>query len=336
MRTLRTTLLTVFAVAAFLMISGFVPTMSRAFAAPADFIAEPVPSADTAAGYFKISAASGTRASGAVRLTNPGAKPVVVHAAAVDATTASLGGVSYALAAKAPKAVGRWIDLERSAIRLAAGEAATVRFSVAVPSDAAVGDHVGGVALWVKGAEGSETVAAAAGQAGATISTQTRRVIAVQIVVPGASRPALQVDGVSAAGRPAGMELDVAISDIGTQLTGDGTIHLELPGTEFVYDGAVGTSLPGTAFAYPVRWSTEPADGVYPAHVVLSYAGTTTEWTGEFRVGEEQQQELADRMVGAERAAGRSWTYVAVLAGGLVAIVVIGIAIGRRMRSRRP
>ena len=296
------------------------------------FVAEPEPGPDTTLGYFRIEIAPGTTVSQSVRLRNPGAETIVIHAAAVDTDTASLGGVSYDMATSKPAAAGKWIELDRQSVKLPPSQSARLSFSVTVPADVGPGDHVGGLALWVESKQKDATGSSGAGKAGASVSVQTRRIIAVQLVTPGALDPALEVQGVQAIGRPAGMYLDVAIAGVGTQLTGDGTLHLDLPGREFAYDGALGTSVPGTNMAYPVQWTTQPEDGVYPAHVVLTYAGKTTEWTGEFRVGSEQQEQLTDRLVGEETSSGGHKTIILIAVATLAGLIVVGVLIGRRPR----
>jgi len=221
-----------------------------------------------------------------------------------------------------------WISLERKSVTLAAGESEIVDFEVEVPRDADSGEHVGGISVWSPAGH-DVTDAAAPGQADAAVHIQTRRILAVQVNLPGASRPELVVSGIDAAARPDGLYLEIDIENAGRGLT-TGQGFVEIPAEGFHQSFDVDTFVPGTSIAYPVRWTDSAPEGEYEARVEIDFEGGTATWQGAFTVGKAVLQELAQRGVRAPDRSGFPWWAVTVAVGAVAIAAVVLI------RRRRP
>lgn len=258
-----------------------------------DFAVEPGPKSQTAegGGYFLIRADAGQRVGQSLNLRNESDRPLTLKLAAVDATTGQLGGVSYGLPDDPVERMGGWVSLDRTAVTLEPGEARAVRFEVSVPRDVSGGQHIAGIAVWALGDEAED-----GGDEAVSVVVRTRRIVAVQVDVPGPQDPELVVTGVEPAARPDGLYLEIQIENQGSAMTtGDGT--LEIPAQAFVEDFFVDTFVPGTSIGYPIKWTDDPREGVYDAHVEIDYEGRVAEWTGSFTVGDPVIAELQDRGV---------------------------------------
>jgi hypothetical protein len=301
------------------------------------FVVEPVPGSSTSpdGGYFLITTIPGAEVRQAIGIRNDSPSRLELRLAAVDAVTGQLGGASYALDTEAAARMGAWITLERTSLTLEPKASAVVPFRIAVPAGAE-GVHLAGISV---AAPSKQRVPGAAGkgQAGASVDVQTRRIVAVQVNLPGSSEPELVITGVSPAARPDGLYLQVAIENRGRGLTkGEGTVTLVDDGFKRAF--TVDTFVPGTSIAYPVKWSDDAEDGDYQAEVEIRYSGRVAQWTGSFTVDEAVRQELADRRVEVPRSGKEDGGIpLAAVAGGMVAggLITAGAAIAVR-RLRRP
>lgn len=307
------------------------------------FVAEPAPGSQTApeGGYFLLEAEPGETVQQSIGLRNDSDEELTLQLAEVDAATGQLGGVSYALAGEPTTGTADWITLERSTVTLQPGASDFVSFDVAVPEDARSGQHLAGLSIAAP-SEGDDVGEAGEGEAGASIDVQTRRIIAIQVDLPGPAEPELVVDGVTAAARPDGLYLEIAIENRGRGLTkAEGVITV---GEDFEREFSVDTFVPGTSIAYPVKWPVADSDGQHEAEVELRYGEELAEWQGSFEVGEETLEELGDRQVASpeqdvsdENAGDQDLPLIAIVmaafAGGL--LVAGGLWAIRMVRSRR-
>lgn len=315
------------AVAALLAVATAMPASAQQ--PDPEFVAEPAPDSQTRGeGYFVIAAEPGERVSQAVYLRNDSSRPLTLNLSAVDATTGPVGGASYELPNDPRDAVGAWIALERTSITLGAGKGAEVPFELEVPSDATTGEHLGGIAVWAPAKE-ENVEAAPAGEAGASVSFQTRRIIAVQVNLPGPAEPLLVITGVTPAARPDGVYLEIGIENQGDALTkGEGTITL--PDEGFERDFSIDTFVPATAIAYPIQWTVAADNGTYAAAVEISYDGKTATWNGEFTLGEAVQDELAQRQTNRPP---RDWLPIITMAAFALALGAVLLLLRERRRS---
>ncbi len=334
MRTVRSALLLA---CAMLLLT---PAMSTAFQVDdAKFLAKPADGSSTEprGSYFVVAAAPGSEFTQSVALRNDSPGPIDLRLAAVDASTAQRGGTSFGLESETPSRAGAWVVLERTSVTLGAAESALVGFKVTVPADATSGVHLAGISIL------SPTPAAGAddsgAKTGASVTVQSRRVIAVQVDLPGPADPELVITGVTPVARPDGLYLEVGVDNRGRGLTkGEG--DLTLPGENFASPLSIGTFVPGTSIAYPVKWADSVPDGEHDAHVEIRYGDLVAVWDGRIRVGEEVRDELANRQVDPPAPAPSSGGFPLVLVlGGVVGAVFLlggGIMLGRRSKEDSP
>jgi hypothetical protein len=181
--------------------------------------------------------------------------------------------------------------------------------------------------------------AAAGDQAGASVKVQSRRVIGVQVNLPGPAEPELVITGVTPVARPDGLYLEMAIENRGGGMTkGEGDITLA--SDNFTQSFSVDTFVPGTSIAYPLKWTDKAFDGDHPTHVELRYGDRVAVWDGKFKVGEAVKEEQANRQVGLSARDGDSsgFPMLPVAGGAVLALVLLGgvFALGRRSREARP
>lgn len=290
-----------------------------------EFAVEPGPQAQTTprGGYFVIKARPGRRVRQSLSLRNESGRSITLQLAAVDATTGQLGGVSYAVPEDAVEVTGTWLALDKKKVPLEPGEARSVGFEVVIPQDAIGGEHLAGIAVWEAGEEEKggeeETV---------SVNVQTRRIVAVQVNLPGPRIPELVVTGIEAAARPDGLYLEIGIENQGSAMTsGEGTV--ELPTQAFLRDFAVDTFVPGTSIGYPVKWTDQPQEGVYEARVEIAYDGQTAEWAGSVIVGDPVLEDLEDRGVEVPS------RFPILPVGGAAAVIVAAVVGWWSLRRRR-
>lgn len=301
----------------------------------ANFVAEPAAGSQTdpAGGFFLLEAEPGAEVRQEIGLRNDSAVPLEIELGAVDAVTGQLGGASYALTSETPTRVGTWIALERTTVTLAPEASAVVPFRVAVPQDAESGQHLAGISISVPQVQDTAGVAGE-GQAGASIDVQTRRIIAVQVNLPGPAEPELVIGGVSPVARPDGLYLEVAVENTGRALTkGAGVIRVE---DNFEREFDVDTFVPRTSIGYPIKWR-DADDGEYAAAVEIRYGDRTARWEGTFTVGDEVLAELSERQVTPNADSDAAGLPRLQLIGAAVAGVLLLGAGGRTAaRMRRP
>lgn len=286
-------------------------------------------------GWYLLHAEPGERQRQTLEITNTGDAPATLRLAAVDAGASKFGGVAYSTPDERSTAAGRWLRLSRSSVDLAAGETAEVAFTVTVPRKARAGQHFAGLAVWSEQPEASPADPGDDGQAQAAVNVQSRRVVAVEVVLPGGAGPELTVTGVTPVARADGIHLEVDIANTGEALTtAEGSLTLPDGRVEPL---TVDTLVADAALAYPVRWTQAADDGSYDVAVTLTYDGTErTAWAGSFTLGEELQQDLVERG-GADPSPTRMGLLVPAIVVGLVLVVLLATALWlARRRNHQP
>ncbi len=298
--------------------------------------------------YFIYDAAFGTTVNDEVLVRNTGTAAGTVRLYAVDGLTSDTSGSSFGVESAPRTGVGAWLRLAEPQLTLGPGEERVVAFSVTIPPDAAVGQHLGG--LVAQAAEASTSTSAA----GMQITTQTRAVTAVQVNLPGASVEQISVTGITPGGQNASQVLALGLRN-------DGTAMVKPQGTLSVTDAQgqevqhlplkLDTFLPGSAIQYPVVVQKQALGaGQYHAKVTLTY-GTSgvTSYEGDFSITAAQvaqvfpsaEPALAPPPVAAASAAPATTITTApaqwpLFAGGAVLLGIAlagGIILGRRGRA---
>jgi hypothetical protein len=119
-------------------------------------------------------------------VANHGQQPVELKVYAADGFTSDEGSLSLVVAGEKSKAVGAWITPSEETVTLAAGETASIPFTVRIPDDATPGDYAGGIvtSLTVPDAETG-------------VNVDRRLGIRVNLRVGGELAPALAVEGLT-------------------------------------------------------------------------------------------------------------------------------------------
>ena len=288
-------------------------------------------------GYFVVAGSPGRTFTQSVALRNDSDGPVDLRLRAVDAATAQLGGSSFALETDKPAQMATWITLDKTSATLAPHASLTVPFRITVPADAVSGVHLAGISVLVPATK--DAVVDGGTKAGASVTVQSRRVIAVQVNLPGAADPELVITGVAPVVRPDGLYLHVAVDNKGRGLTkGDGVVTLAGDGFERKF--SIDTFVPGTSIAYPIKWTEKALDGDHPAHVEIRYGDRVAVWDGTFTIGKAIKEEQSNRQVtppsDSATPSPERGLPVGILAGGVVGAVVLlggGILVGRRSKD---
>lgn len=291
MRTLRAMLLLTVPLALVLPVAAYAQSQEM------DFVVTPSAGSDTAprGGYFQLSAEPGAVIMQSLDVRNDSAQPLELRLSAADALTGPLGGVSYGLPDDEAIFTGAWIDLDRTTLTLDAGASTVVPFAVNVPADAGSGQHLAGISV---GAVPATTAPGAdpTGGAGVSVDVQTRRVVAVQVDLPGPATPELMIHGVTVAARPDGPYLEIELENTGTALTqGEGTITAAED--DFAHDFTIGTFVPATSIAYPIPWTPDSREGEHAVQVEVRYGDDVARWEGTVVFGDDLRDELAEREV---------------------------------------
>jgi hypothetical protein len=228
----------------------------------------------TANGYFVYKLQSSERITGSVMLKNPSSIPLTIQLAAVDAMTAQAGGSAFAASEVTPEGVATWLKFAESSVTLPAGMQKPVDFTVRVPQSAGPGQYLAGISAYVANVPPTAGADQGGTRLGASVTTQMRYVIGVQVDIEGAWTPSLHVDSVALVQQPSG-------PFIGISMKNDGNVFLKPYGTIVMADAAgkrvleqpikMGTFVAGTEVVYPVRWSGVLASGKYQVQVSLDY-----------------------------------------------------------------
>lgn len=319
------------AVSVVLVFWGMVASSALAGDAELAFSARPAPGAfasDTGE-YFDIEARAGSTINQSLVIKSFSPEPVSLRLSPVDAGTGATGGIIYALERAKPRRVGAWLSLGRRRVTLVPGASVSIPFTVAVPSSAESGLHIGGIAV-----SRSDAKERRAPRGGASIDVDVRRVVPVVVTLPGPAAPRLDILGVRPVVRPEGINLLVEIENDGTDLTtGEGVIMLRKDG--FRSDFFVDDFVPHTNIEYPIEWKQRATAGEYKARVEIRYGSKRAVWRGIFTVDGSVIDELEARGLTPPAAASSlPWLWVAA-AVGIAALLIAGLYAAVR-RFRRP
>ena len=312
------------------------PGAARAAAGPSFSIAAAPGQASAAHGYFVLSLAPGQRSTQRVVVSNTSSAPIVVELAPIDANTTPVGGVSYLLPGQPLTRTGAWVSLSESRVPLAPGEVRQVDVTTTVPSGAQPGDYVAGISALIPNKKAASASPSASNKTSVQVNVQTRRVIAVQVSVPGAAVRKLTITGVKAVPAAGGMDLAIGIASPGGKFTsGSGTITV--PSTRLKRDFPLDLFVPGTSIAYPItHWQIAPKAGAYPASVVIHYASNTqvATWSGSITVGGAALKQLKNQYVppAGTVAAKTPWLMYGLIGALIIIVLIMGFALLRRRR----
>ncbi len=273
-----------------LLAIGIVQVSQTYAAGGASFTLQPAtvnPTNPLSMAYFILAGKPGTVLQESVVVKNVGTATGTLSLYAVDAGTGQNSGIIY-LPQNAPRTdVGAWIHLSMSRVTLAAGQSKVVSFQVVIPRKARAGQHVGGIVA--EDMEQNSTTTNSRLQ----ITVHSRRVIAVEVNLPGPQVEQLSATGIQVAGSTNYEILKVGLSNTGTMLLkAKGTLQVvgskgqELQNLTMSVDSL----LPGTSIAYPLYVQKKALGvGKYQGKLLLKYGhGKLLNYTTTFIISEQQ------------------------------------------------
>lgn len=297
-----------------------------------EVIVAPTQASSTRKGYFFVRTSPGRRVTQGLAVSNTGSEPVQMKLFAVDAVTGPYGGASFGLPEEPVRFTGKWIKLARTVVRVPGRSTVRIPFSIEVPPEARSGTHLAGIAIYkvLRKRTGSKA------SKGSSVAITTRRVIAVQVVLPGPSAPRIAISGIRPAARPDGLYLEILMTNRGHGLAkGRGAITLAATG--FQEEWPLDTFVPRTSIGYPIKWTARPRQGSYDACVDLRYTGSRrAHWCGSFAVDAQIARELEARgvPVGAPLDVNARPLLIVIAAIlNLLVAAALWILIGKRRRS---
>lgn len=302
--------------------------------------------------YFSYELTPGAVLTDEALVMNDGEVPVTLKLYAADGITAINAGTSFGQQGEestgASRGVSRWLSLSMTEIALEPGEEMVVPFTINVPSDAASGHHVAGLAVEAPPTEGGE------GQLAVNV---VRRVgVAVVIDVPGPHVAGLEITRTCLRQQDEqGATFEIDVRNTGNVFVkGEGSLPIaDANGEELAsIPLSMDTVLPEDATIFQVTHPVRLADGDYLLTVFLDYEGKTAVLEGvgmkvkggqpEVGCDPPEQRALPPTditVIGPPPAeeGGPSWGRYAAYAEPLlyVALAVLALIVLRRARKRR-
>jgi hypothetical protein len=268
-------------------LAGFVGPAAPAGAAGPTFALKPATEAKL--GYFVLAGRAGATLRGKVEVINVGSKAGKTSLYAVDATTGQTSGAVYRSKGEPRPGVGGWIKLGKSTLELGPGQSQVVPFGVQVPSEAAVGQHLGGIVAQ-RSTQVAASQAAPGGKkkSGFKVKIQALSVLAVQVNVPGPERPRMTLSGIKPGDQPGHQSLLLGIGNTGNVLVkGTGSLRVvdhsgrQVQSQSFNLD----TFVPESQIDFPVYIRGKAlAPGRYRGTVSINYRGRSLTRTFPFTI----------------------------------------------------
>ena len=284
---------------------------------------------DQTGSFFELTMTPGEQRDLAVELANHGEAAVSARTYRADVYSIINGGFGARLHPDPDTGTTLWLNYAEDVLELGPGNGVTRTFSVTVPADAAVGEHITSLVI-----ENEDPVR---GSGNVAVDQVVRQAIAVVITVPGPAAPALEIQeanhalaagtsvvavGVANTGNvrlePAG---EVVVTDSGGQEVSRTTVAMDS-----VYAGTV------TSVEAPQQRLLEP--GRYSVRIALEYEGGRVEADSLALVVPvvEELPTLTPEgaLVGEEPGTTPEdgWS-TWVLIGGVLGLLVLGIVLGR-------
>ncbi len=135
--------------------------------------------------FFTLEAEPGSEHELTVLLGNGGHETIALRTYVNDVVPVTNGGFALAMEDQEPAGTAAWIDYPADSLEIEPEEGIERTFTVTVPEDAAVGQHIAGLAL--------ETVDAQPVEGTELLEQVIRKTIAVFIIVPGEEEPAFSL-----------------------------------------------------------------------------------------------------------------------------------------------
>jgi hypothetical protein len=330
----------VFVAAAFIASAGAVaPAAAGKFGDVVGATTAPGSQISKAGHFFLLDAGPGSTVTQSFRVNNPNGHPVTVAVEAVDAITGEQTGVELGKPGSAKALISRWVVVSTPEVTLAPATYRDIPFTVHVPVNATPGQYLAGVSASVPlSAADAAAAKAPSGQAGFSMAIRFQRSIAVEIDVPGARAPRLQVSSVEPEATPGAVNLGVHMANVGNAFAhGSGVIRVADTNTDVSFK--IDTFVAGTSIVYPVQWTKTVVPGTHHVEVDLTYEdGRRTSWTGTVVIAGDAQSRLENalRNVTIHQHASRSGLLLGLVGAVALVLVAAAIVLRRRGRGGRP
>jgi hypothetical protein len=222
---------------------------------------------------LRFAADPGETITGRVRVENLAARPRTVRLTAADLVTADTGGASFP--ATAPKAIGRWLDLGRAQVRLAAHAGTTVSFQAQVPPQAKSGEHYAGIVA-VDAADAAAARKPSKARGGVSVRHLARLALPVRLTVPGLLATRLALTEMHFGVDASGASLRIGMRNAGNQIIRETALELEV-----TQDGRsllsireeIADFITDSAISYPAAWNGALKRGAYRVTGVIRPRG---------------------------------------------------------------
>jgi hypothetical protein len=285
------------------------------------------PSNPATRAYFIRTVRRGGSFTDQVVVTNTAPKPVTLRVYPVDGLTGATSGVVYGNRGVALHGPGQWITPAVRLVTVPANSQTTVGFTVNAPTTAAVGQHLGGLAL--------EDVSAGKSGGRFSVTEVLRTVVGIELTVPGPSLTHLALESFSIAPIQGTTYPSVVVN-----LANTGTIlckprlSIALTGPNGVQRATrqLDTVLPGDSIPYPFVWQHSLAAGNYSASITATGCGPRQVLHGSASLGAKLVNSTVPAADTRPSSGGSTipwWPIALVGFGG----IVVGTVFGRRRRG---
>jgi len=286
------------------------------------------PSNPATRAYFIRTVARGGSFTDQVIVSNSASKPVTLRVYPVDGLTGATSGVVYGNRGDRLQGAGQWVTPASSLVIVPARSQLTVGFTVQVPRNAPVGQHLAGIAL--------EDAHSGKSTGRFSVTEVLRTVVGIEVAVPGAthSRVTLQSFSIAPIDGTTTPSVVVGLTNAGTNLCKPAlSVSLGGPGGVQHASRQLDTVLPGDSIPYPFVWPHSLAAGSYNASITATGCGPRVTMRGNASLGAKLVRSTVP--AGAARPPAGStvpwWPIALVGFGG----IVVGALFGRRRRVPR-
>ena len=207
-----------------------------------------------------------------IKISNKSGKDATYKIFAADGKTTADGAFALSGVNDPKTEVGSWVSLEKDEVSIPNGNEASVNFTVKVPSDAEVGDHLGGISVFDTNQNQKQT-----DENGFVLNITTRVGVRIYVTVPGEIVKSMELTDFKGGLDP---KTDKIVLDFGLKNTGN--VRVEPRGEIKILNAILGSSaqnfpidlrmvLPGNPTTVPIIWDKTPIAGKYVVRANISY-----------------------------------------------------------------
>lgn len=232
--------------------------------------ANPNPDIPLSKNWFIYEAEPGDVIEDDVKISNRRDQELTFQLDAVDAVSIEDGGFALLQAKDENPNLGSWVDLEENSATLQPGESQVIHFSVTVPKNAEVGDHIGGLVVQSVNAKPENTIRSG----GSTVNIYTRIGARMYLTVLGDIVRDFKLLGRSMVGKFKDIVFKFKIKNLGNIRT-EAVADIKIYGIFGLFDKKddikIGQIFPKETASYQITWQGKerPLFGPYLAKITL-------------------------------------------------------------------